>query len=442
MKCAVFTIMFLAVAGLYGCGDDPVARTDLPYELYCDITTDDCQRRIYDSLAASLGADGDQRPAIRTISVEQHAEEVRASLDLQDLAGEDAETRGLRLMGFIPEASDSVAETQAEYWINQVAAYYSRQIHGITVIDRDYEEVNAQTLLAHELTHAIQNTQFSLDAVGADADTEDGVMGVRGVIEGDAMHSSFAWTYQQLGYLPEEIDWDAIHEERTGGAREEAADPEVALIDAASSFPYSYGFDFMSQATLSGGLVGRAAAFEAPPTTAIEVMAGYDAVLSAFDFPAVAHPSPLEGHTVEIENRFGAWYVYGFLRRRGLSDEAAWATVLRWLGDELAIYDNGTDVIATWRVRFEDALNAGILRDQVNADAGDGTWSAVLHEQDVFVFAAESSDTLLAWAAQPLDVMTASIVSKSARRRGGAVSAGNCTQTLGFSLPNPPPLLH
>jgi hypothetical protein len=99
-------------------------------------------------------------------------------------------------------------------------------------------------------------------------------------------------------------------------------------------------------------------------------------------------------------------------------------------------------VIATWRVRFEDALNAGILRDQVNADAGDVTWSAVLHEQDVFVFAAESSDTLLAWVAQPLDVMTASIVSKSARRRGGAVSAGNCTQTLGFSLPNPPPLLH
>lgn len=443
MKCAVFGVVLAAATGLCACGEDtpPTPRTDLPYELYCDITTDGCQRRIYDSLATSLGGDLNERPSIRTISVEQHAEEVRAGLDVEDLTGEDPESRGLRLLGFIPEASDSLAETQAEYWINQVAAYYSRRNHAITVVDRDYEEVNAQTLLAHEFTHAIQHVQFDLDTVGADADSEDGVMGVRGVIEGDAMHSSFAWTYEKLGYSDDEIDWDAIHDERTAGARETAADPEVALIDAASSFPYSYGFDFMSAATLSGGLVGRAAAFEAPPTTAIEVMAGYDAVLNAFDFPVVAHPSPLEGHAVEIENRFGAWYVYGFLRRRGLSDEMAWAIALRWLGDELAIYDNGTDVVATWRVRFDNALTASVLRDQVNAHADEVTWSAVLQENDVFVFAAESSDTLVAWAAQPLDVTTASIVSKSTRRRGGAVSAGNCTQSLEFSLPNPPPLL-
>ena len=442
MKCVGFAIGLLAAVGLSACGDDPPARTDLPYELYCNIASDDCQRHIYYSVATMLGAEGFDPPAIRTISVEQHAEEVRSGLNVEDLTGEDAETRGLRLMGFIPEASDSLAETQAEYWINQIAAYYRRGNHAITVIDRDYEEVNAQTLLAHEFTHAIQNVQFSLDAVGAGADTEDGVMGVRAVIEGDATHSSFAWVYQKLGYLPEEIDWDAIHDERTDGARERAADPEVALIDSASSFPYAYGFDFMSAATLSGGLAGRATAFDAPPETAIEVMAGYDAVLGAFDFPEAAHPSPLEGHEVQIENRFGAWYVYGFLRRRGMSDDAAWSTALSWLGDELAIYDDGSDVVATWRVRFGHVLSAGILRDYVNADVREVAWSAVLNENDVFVFAAETDDTLLAWAGQPLDVMTASLVPKGARRRGGAVSAGNCLQSYRFSLPTPPPLLH
>jgi hypothetical protein len=442
MTRAAVAIGVLAVVGLSACGEDAPPRTDLPYVLYCDIASDDCQRRIYDSVATMLGADGTDPPAIRTISVEQHADEVRSGLNLEDLTGEDAETRGLRLMAFIPEASDSVTETQAEYWINQIAAYYSRRNHAITVIDRDYEEVNAQALLAHEFTHAIQNVQFNLDAVGADADTEDGVMGVRGVIEGDATHSSFAWAYRELGYLPEEIDWDAIHDERTEGARESAANPEVALIDSASSFPYSYGFDFMSAATLSGGLVGRAAAFGAPPATAIEVMAGYDAVLGAFDFPDAAHPSPLEGHAVEFENRFGAWYVYGFLRRRGMSDHAAWMTSMSWLGDELAIYDDGTDVVATWRVRFDHALSASVLRDQVNADDRAVAWSAVLRDADVFVFAAETEEVLLAWAAQPLDVMTASLIPKSARRRGGAVSAGNCLQSRRFSLPNPPPLLH
>jgi hypothetical protein len=171
-------------------------------------------------------------------------------------------------------------------------------------------------------------------------------------------------------------------------------------------------------------------------------MAGYDAVLGAFDFPEAAHPSPLEGHAVQVENRFGAWYVYGFLRRRGMSDDAAWITALSWLGDELAIYDDGTAVVTTWRVRFGDALTASVLHDQVNADVREVAWSAVLNENDVFVFAAETDDMLLAWAAQPLDVMTASLVPKGTRRGGGAISVGNCLQSHRFSLPNPPPLLH
>ena len=446
VKLRTLVLILAATGTLAACGDGAPpgspARTDLPYELYCDIGNSACQDRIYDSLAARLGADGFDPPAIRTISVDQHADEVRDGLNLEDLTGEDAETRGLRLLGFIPEASESITGTQAEYWINQVAAYYSRRSNAITVIDRDYEEVSAQTLLAHEFTHAIQHAQFNLNTVGADVDTEDGVMGVRGVIEGDAMHSSYSWVYERLGYLPEEIDWDAIHEERTDSARAIASDPEVALIDSASSFPYAYGFDFMSAAMLSGGLDGRAAAFESPPTTAMEVMGGYDVVPPSFDFPEAAHPSPLDGHTVEVENRFGAWYVYGFLRRRGVSDHSAWLTALSWLGDELAIYGNGSEVVAAWRVRFNHALNASILRDQVNADSSDVAWSAVLYERDVFVVAAESDETLLAWAVQPLDQVTASLAPKGQRRRGGAVSAGNCLQSRHFSLPNPPPLLH
>ena len=104
-----------------------------------------------------------------------------------------------------------------EYWINAIAAYYSSSARrSITVIDRAYDDVDGQVILAHEFTHAIQDIQFNLNTVGADADTEDGVMGVRGVIEGDAMHTSLAWAYEKLGYLPEEIDWDAIHKERDG----------------------------------------------------------------------------------------------------------------------------------------------------------------------------------------------------------------------------------
>lgn len=440
-RLALYVLWLSFLGPLPGCGDDSSAPIEPQDLLYCDIANRDCQRAIYDSLAEMLGAEGFDRPAIRTISVEQHAEEVRSGLDLEDLSGEDAESRGLRLLGFIPEASESLTATQVDYRINQIAAYYSPRNRTITIIDRDYDDTVAQVLLAHELTHAIQDLQFGFAEVYSQVDTEDAVMGARSVIEGDAMHSEYAWAYEQLGYLPEEIDWDAVHDEAEIRARERASDPEVALIDSASSFPYSYGFDFMTALTLSRGLAGRAAAFASPPFTAVQVMAGYEAPISPFDFPDVAHPAPVDGYSPQSLNRYGAWYVFGVLRRRGVEEGTAWSTALSWVGDDLAIYAQGSEVAVVWRVRLNGPSPASFLAEELNANAGERRQSAVVYENDVFVLAAESDEALLAWAEQPLDSTMAGRVLKGAGRRGGAVSAGNCMRSLDFSLPNPPPLL-
>jgi hypothetical protein len=427
-----------------GCGDDgaPAAPAVVGDELStCDITVSDCQRGIYNSVAEMLDASGYLMPSIRTISVDQHADEVRSGLDLEDLTGEDPTTRGLRLMGFIPDVSESLTATQAEYWITQVAAYYSRGSNSITVVDRDYEQGQAQVLLAHEFIHSIQNSQFNLNTVSRGADTEDGVIGVRSVIEGDAVYSSFAWYYDVAGFSPGEIDWDEIHADGTTRLRDSVANEERALIDTASSFPYSYGFEFMTDISLAEGLTGRAAAFEMPPATTIEVLAGYGAGPPIIDLPPEAHPSPVEGNEVADENRYGAWYVYAFLRRQGVEDEEAWERALGWVGDELAIYDDGEEIAAVWRVRFSDDADATALTDEVNGE-GQSSRSAVALGSDAFVFAAESSESLLAWASQPLDSMAASIIPKSARVKGGAVSVGTCLQSHDFSVPMPPPALH
>ncbi len=433
------TLAFLT--GVLGCGDDQVAppRTDLPYELYCDIANGNCQVAIYNSVAAKLEATGFAPPKLRTISVEQHADEIRSSLDLQDLTGEDASTRGLRLLGFLPEASESLTATQTEFRISQIAAYYSSGNDMITVVDRDYEEVSAQALLAHEFTHAIQERQFGFAEVWAGVNSEDTALAARSVIEGDASHTEYAWTYEKLGYLPDEIDWDAIYADGKARLGELVVDPEVALVDTASFFPYSYGFAFMSEATLTDGLGARGLAFGAPPSSAFEVMSGLFDAAPMFDFPDVAHPSPVEGHRQEVQDRMGAWYVYGFLRRNGMAEEEAWTTALSWRGDELAVYDTGSEVAAVWRVRFEES--ASMVRDAINAETEGRTQTAVLFEQDVFVLAAESDQALLAWANQPLDTMTAALVLKDGQRQGG-VSVGTCMKSLDFRLPNPPPLLH
>lgn len=423
-----------------GCGDGRRARSDLPYQLRCDIADSECQSRIYRSLATMLDADPENLPAIRTISPEQHAEEVRSDLDLNDLTGDDALSRGLRLLGFIPDAAESLTATQAEYFINEIGAYYSQRDQTITVIDRGYGEVDAQTLLAHEFTHAIQDRQFGINEVFADADSEDEFLGARGVVEGDATHSSWAWFYERLGYVRDEIDWDTVFDDWQRSVRDAAADSEVALIDAASGYPYPYGAELMAHVVSAKGLSGRAEVFRAPPATALELMLGYGANLPAFEFPVTAHPSTLEGYSVGLEDRFGAWYAYGFLRRRGLLHRNASEASRAWLGDRLAIYENGADVVAVWRMRFEDAFYARYLVDGMSDDAAAAAWETVLDEDEAFVFAAETVEALQAWAALPLDEIEASLVPKAARRGGGGVSVGDCFHARQVALPNPPPL--
>ena len=139
----------------------------------------------------------------------------------------------------------------------------------VTVIDRDYEPGVGQFILAHEFVHSIQDSQFNLNTVYGDANTEDRVMGVRSVIEGDADHTALAWFYDAAGYRSQDIDWGAVHADEKAYLQERAADPEVALVDTASSFPYSYGSQFMTNLTLAEGLAGRTAAFGSPPESAV-----------------------------------------------------------------------------------------------------------------------------------------------------------------------------
>jgi hypothetical protein len=433
-------LLVVFALGLSACGGDDVVPVpvDSPDLLRCDVTSASCQLGIYNSVALALDAEGFGIPRIRTISVDQHAEEVRNGIDLNDLTGEDPESRGLRLLGFLPPTVDSLTEAQTDYFINNVAAYYSRGGRSITIIDRDYEPGDAQVILAHEFVHAIQDSQFNLNTVSSGAATEDGIIGVRSVIEGDAMYSSFDWYFGLMGTQTSRAAWDDVLVPRIDRLRERVADPEIALLDTASSFPYAYGFRYMTDVSLAGALEARAGAFLQPPLTAAEVIAGAPDPAVVLDLPGAVHPAPLDGALPTFEDRAGAWYVYGFLVREGLGDDEAWAAAQGWIGDEFAIYEAGDEVAAVWRVRFADAEGAMALTDRVNGADGPVARSAVPLGDDVYVFGAETSESLVAWAAQPLDEMTATalVLDKSAAH-GGGFSSGGCLLPVEFaSLPS------
>lgn len=413
----VALVVALAVA-LAACGSDAAPAPLLPQDvLRCDITQEVCQRAIFASLAESLDADSTSMPSIRTISVEQFEDEVRSGVSDDDLAGDDPETRGLRLIGFIPDAADSATETEIDYRVNAIAAYYSSGNRSITIIDRDYDVISAQSILAHEFVHAIQDRQFGIRSVYADANTTDGVMGARTVIEGDATYSSFAWVYDNLD---DPVDWDQIYLDFQEGSRRDAADLEIPMTASASGFPYAFGIELIGRATQDQGLPGRSAFFMAPPPSALDSMLGYEEFVTngftLIDAPDDAFPSPVAESELALEDRNGAWYVFATLLRLGLNELAAWVYAGEWRGDELGIFENGSEVVAVWRIRF--AVDPSFMVDAVNQSDRDVAWSAVADGKDVFIIAAESDASLALWEVQPLDIVAAALASVPDVRKG------------------------
>lgn len=411
----------LLTSVLAACSGDGAPAPGVPADLTrCDIAQANCQRAIFESVAESLEVDSTTMPAIRTISVEQFEEEVRAGITDDDLTGDDPSTRGLRLIGFIPDSAESLTETEIEYRVNAIAAYYSGGNRSITVIDRDYEDISGQTILAHEFVHALQDREFGIGSVYGDANTTDGVMGARTVIEGDATYSSFAWIYDQLNYAPDSIDWDQIYLDFQKGSRLDAADPDVAMTASASGFPYAFGIELLGRATQDQGLSGRAAFFMAPPPTALASMVGYENfVTNGFtpvDAPEQAFPSPVAGSEITAEDRSGAWYLFATLLRLGFNDFAAWEYAAQWRGDELGIFENGSEVVAVWRVRFSE--DPSFIVDAINQSTRDVDWSAAAEGNDVFIVAAESDASLALWEAQPLDVVASVLTPVPDARKG------------------------
>ncbi|MGB5809462.1 MAG: hypothetical protein WBG86_02955 [Polyangiales bacterium] len=422
------------------CGDGTAPapkRPAIPDTLTnCDITEAGCQLGIFESVAELLEQDSTDVPPIRTISVAQFEEETRSGFSEDDFTGDDPATRGLRLVGFLPDAAGSALEDAIDLRISSVAAYYNSRDRAITVIDRDYDEGFAQTILAHEFVHAFQDIEFGISEVFRGADTTDAVMGARTVIEGDAQYASFAWYYEQEGIDLTSIDWEEIYTSFQESAKQAAEDLSLSIDASAGTFPYAYGIDLLGNATQAQGLPGRAAFFMATPQSALDAMLGYEGFVAQgftpIDAPTEALSTPVDGSELSIEDRAGAWYVYATLLRAGYDESAAWAGAIQWRGDRLGVFESGSEVVAVWRVRVQD--DPAFLVDAIAGTMRDVSWSAQADGSDVYVIAAESDQALATWEAQPLSLMAAMVAAAPDVRKGLLAR-----ETGGCSPPPPPP---
>lgn len=127
-----------------------------------------------------------------------------------------------------------------------------------------------EMLLAHELTHALQDQHFGVLSAADDESNDDRSLTLHAVLEGDATLAGFAYVF---GGLPEKSLIDLVDRLGAVPAEIEAALPDTPpILRDSLVFQYSAGSRFVALAYLRGGWRAVDALLAHPPSSTEQIL--------------------------------------------------------------------------------------------------------------------------------------------------------------------------
>jgi hypothetical protein len=206
------------------------------------------------------------------------------------------------------------------------------------VFDGGDTDVNGRLVLAHELTHALQDQHFTLQRIlPAEPENSDVAMAGRALAEGDAMLTMRIWGRQFL----------RPGDKRNLGNETVPVDPVLddapLLVQGEALFPYDAGWMFAQQLHHDGGYDAVNRAFARPPRSTEQIL--HPEKYLAGESPVSVTIAPLE------RELGGTWKtlrtdVFGELVLRLLLEPsvglpAAESAAAGWGGDAYTILEDG-----------------------------------------------------------------------------------------------------
>ena len=199
---------------------------------------------------------------------------MRTDKDRSDL---NIEFKDLRAMHLVPASLD-IVKAEDELLGAGVVGFYDPNTKELVVRGTD-ASASTRHVLVHELTHALQDQYFPLNALDNDNDDERPTAW-RALIEGDAVRVENAYIATLSAADKRQLN--------SGGGGPPPADIPTVMIELLA-FPYSVGPRFVDAVMAArGGNAGLDTAFAAPPKTTAEVITP-DRFLAGFtplDVPA------------------------------------------------------------------------------------------------------------------------------------------------------------
>lgn len=160
----------------------------------------------------------------------------------RDLAGTEA---AYKLLGMIPDSLD-LKKLETDLLVEQIVGYYDPRTKVLYVVN-GADRATAQTVVTHELVHALQDQYVNLDSVQTATGDDDRTLAAQAVFEGQAV-------FEQLEAMlpPGNVavtlpgGWDRVREEiRNNQSAMPVFSSAPLVVQETILFPYLSGAEFI-----------------------------------------------------------------------------------------------------------------------------------------------------------------------------------------------------
>ncbi len=294
-------------------------------------------------------------PTVAFLSDAAFRQEVLDNVAAAEPSVNKAETI-FKALGWMPPGDNLFNKFQIAFG-GAVAGFYDPVTKALKVRGTDLTPYRRE-VIAHELTHALDDQLFALDD-----DFGDGLLGEKTfsalvAIEGDAVRTQNAYRNSMTG-LEQAQD---IAEQLSAGADPALLTVPLALLTFTQA-PYLRGATFLDDIAGTGGIAGIDALFGRYPSTAEQA---FNSAKYLANEPAIAVATPSVPGTIVEQGSFGV-FLMTLLLRDGLALDTVDTDTDGWAGDSYVSYSVSGQSCVAIVTQMDTIATTATLTARLNA---------------------------------------------------------------------------
>lgn len=269
----------------------------------------------------------------------------RLSNSSSDGSGDNITEMVLNTLFLLEPGTTNVSEDVQKNYTEQVMGFYDSEEKKIYVIESG-SSVMKKVTLSHELTHALQDQHFDLQKYKS-VPTSDEYMTRQSVYEGDAslVQRKYIKTLSssELEKLRDELDEDV-----DGGGGSDMP----YYLERMMKFPYYTGLEFVDSIYDQDGWRGVDQLYSHPPSSTEQIMhpEKYNNEEGPMDVSINQTVANMSVRTEDVMGEFMVNTMMGHYLSNSTADRAAGG----WGGDRYRYYNNETDHLSIFKIRWDD----------------------------------------------------------------------------------------